>query len=164
MKDFDWSRFTKKIAIKASLPDIYAAWTQSGAIEKWFLSKAVFLDEQQEPLDPGQAYHTGCSYEWSWFLYDGAEKGTIKAANGKDALAFTFEGDCLVEVTLKEQDDYVIVELTHSNIPDTDHARQYIRLGCASGWAFYLVNLKSVYEGGLDLRNKDSRLQPMINN
>ncbi len=33
MKDFDWSRFTKKIAIKATLADIYAAWTQSGAIE-----------------------------------------------------------------------------------------------------------------------------------
>ncbi len=88
----------------------------------------------------------------------------VKEANGKDKLAFTFAGECLVEVTLKEQDGYVIVELTHSNIPDTDQARQFIRLGCASGWAFYLVNLKSVYEGGLDLRGKDERFPPMINN
>jgi hypothetical protein len=27
-----------------------------------------------------------------------------------------------------------------------------------------LVNLKSVYEGGLDLRNKDNRFKPMLNN
>jgi len=36
-------------------------------------------------------------------------------------------------------------------------------LGCASGWAFYLVNLKSIYEGGLDLRNKTPALKHMLN-
>lgn len=164
MKDFDWSRFTKKIAIKAALADIYAAWTQSGAIEKWFLSKAVYLDEQGQPIAADSACHAGDKYDWAWFLYDETEQGLVKEANGKDLFSFTFAGACLVEVKLKEQDAYVIVELTQSNIPDTDQAKQYIRLGCASGWAFYLINLKSVYEGGLDLRNKDSTLLPMINN
>lgn len=164
MKDFDWSCFTKKIAIKANLADIYNAWTRAAEIEKWFLSKAVFLDEQNKALDPQTTCHTSCSYDWSWYLYTETEQGDIREANGKDTLAFTFAGDCLVTVQLKEQDGYVLVTLTQSNIPDTDDARKNIRLGCATGWAFYLVNLKSVYEGGLDLRNKDTNLQPMVNN
>lgn len=164
MKDFNWSQFTKRIAIKAPQAELYKAWTCSAAIETWFLSKAVFYDETQQALDPDTTYRSGCTYHWTWFLYNDTEQGTIKEANGTDRLAFSFAGDCLVTVTLEQQEEYVLATLTQSNIPDTDKARQHIRLGCATGWAFYLVNLKSVYEGGLDLRNKDTRLSPMTNN
>lgn len=164
MKDFNWSQFTRQIAIKAPLEALYQAWTTAAGIETWFLSKAVFKEEHQATLDPHTPYHSGCTYDWTWFLYAETEQGTIKAANGTDRIAFSFAGDCLVEVNLEQQDDYVLVTLTQSGIPDTDEARQHIRLGCATGWSFYLVNLKSVYEGGLDLRNKDTRLKPMVNN
>lgn len=30
--------------------------------------------------------------------------------------------------------------------------------------SFFLLNLKSVYEGGIDLRNKDSNFKGMLNN
>jgi len=43
MKDFDWTSFTKRIAVKASLNDIYNAWTRSAEIEKWFLQKLTFM-------------------------------------------------------------------------------------------------------------------------
>jgi hypothetical protein len=58
----------------------------------------------------------------------------------------------------------VIVELTQKDIPTDDASKQNIRLGCHTGWSFFLVNLKSVYEGGLDLRNKDSNFKGMITN
>ncbi|WP_290970699.1 SRPBCC domain-containing protein [Flavobacterium sp.] len=99
-----------------------------------------------------------------WYLYDDAMKGKIVSANGKDQLQFTFEGNCLVDINLSEANGYTIVELRHHNIPTDDYSKQYIRLGCSNGWHFYLTNLKSVYEGGLDLRNKDGNLNPMINN
>ncbi len=69
-----------------------------------------------------------------------------------------------MEVKLREDGAYSMVELSQRNIPTDEKSNQSIRLDCSSGWAFYLVNLKSVYEGGLDLRNKDPRLTPMINN
>ncbi len=56
-----------------------------------------------------------------------------------------------------------MVELTQKNIPTDDESKQDIRLGCDSGWSFFLVNLKSIYEGGLDLRNKNADLKRMIN-
>jgi hypothetical protein len=103
----------------------------------------------------------GNSYGWFWYLYEDAMKGRITAANGKDFLQFTFEGECLVDM---EDHGYTVVDLTHHNIPTDDNSKKNIRLGCSNGWAFYLVNLKSVYEAGIDLRNKDANLSPMINN
>lgn len=164
MENFDWTSFTKKIAVKAKIQDIYNAWTKADELEKWFLEKVSFFNANQEFLGKNQNVSKDNTYEWFWYLYDEPMLGKITAANGKDQLQFTFEGSCLVDINLTETDDYTIVELRHHNIPTDDYSKQYIRLGCSNGWHFYLSNLKSVYEGGLDLRNKDSNLNPMINN
>lgn len=164
MKNFDWTRFTKKIAINAALSAIYDAWTKPVEIEKWFLSNADFTDVSGNAVDKNASIQAGNTYIWRWFLYDEVEQGKILDANGKDLIRFSFAGNCIVTVHLTEDWGYTIVELTQENIPTDDDSRRDIRLGCASGWAFYLVNLKSVYEGGLDLRNKDTNLKPMVNN
>ena len=97
-------------------------------------------------------------------MYDLEESGKVISANGKDHFAFSFAGDCVVEIRLEPVHEMVRVELTQSNIPTDDLSKREIRLGCASGWAFFLVNLKSVLEGGLDLREKDRRFtKPLLN-
>ncbi len=163
MKDFDWTSFTKKIAVKASISEIYNAWTKTDELERWFLEKAAFRSSDNL-IDPNTNATAYCTYEWLWYLYEDPMNGKITKANGKDFLQFTFEGECLVDVMLSEDQGCTVIELKHYNIPTDDNSKQFIRLGCAQGWAFYLVNLKSVYEGGIDLRNKDGGLNPMINN
>lgn len=164
MKDFDWTQFTKRIAIKAPLNVLYKAWTSSNELEKWFLKKTRFFDEKEQELGLDVPVSPKTTYLWNWFLYEETEKGEITNANGLDHLQFTFAGSCLVDVTFSREHDHTIVELKQSGIPLDDKSKQFIRLGCSSGWSFYLVNLKSVYEGGLDLRSKYERLRPMINN
>jgi len=164
MENFDWTSFTKKIAIKAKLSDIYNAWTTADGLEKWFLEKVSFFDENQKETGKDKNVSEGHTYQWFWYLYSDPMLGKIISANGKDQLQFTFEGTCLVDIKLSEENGYTLIELRHHNIPTDDNSKQYIRLGCSNGWHFYLTNLKSVYEGGLDLRNKDSNLNPMINN
>ena len=88
MKNFDWTTFTRKIAIKANLADIYNAWAKASEIEKWFLSKAGYFDANGIPVGKDKAIEKGYTYEWSWFLYDTAEHGEIKEANGKDFIQF----------------------------------------------------------------------------
>jgi hypothetical protein len=164
MTNFDWTTFTRKIAIKANLIDIYNAWTKASEIERWFLSKAIFIDTNKTQISEDKPIEKGFAYKWNWFLYDITEHGTITDTNGIDFIQFTFAGNCLVDIKLSRQDDYVIVELTQKNIPIDDNSKLGIRLGCDSGWSFFLVNLKSVYEGGIDLRNKDTSLKGMLNN
>lgn len=164
MTHFDWTTFTRKIAIKALLSDIYNAWTKQSEIEKWFLSKAIFIDSNQTSISKDKSIEKGFTYAWNWYLFDTTEHGKITDANGKDFIQFTFAGNCLVDINLSIQNEYVIVELTQKNIPTDDNSKLGIRLGCDSGWSFFLVNLKSVYEGGIDLRNKDTHLIGMLNN
>lgn len=164
MKNFNWTTFTRKIAINAPLSEIYNAWTKAADLEQWFLSKANFEDQNKNVLSKNLSAEKGARYTWNWYLFDGAEHGTITEANGKDFLQFTFAGDCLVDVQLSMHNDLVIVTLTQKNIPTDDVSKQEIRLVCSTGWSFFLLNLKSVYEGGLDLRNKDEDLKGMINN
>lgn len=163
MKNFDWSRYTKRIAIKAPLHIIYAAWTNAEELERWFLEDVKFFDENRVTGKRTPA-EKGFAYTWKWHLYEDTMGGKILDANGKDFVQFTFEGESIVEVKLTPNRDYTVVELTHKNIPLDDDSKQHVRLGCASGWTFYLINLKSIYEGGLDLRNKDKDIPIMINN
>ncbi len=164
MKNFDWTCFTKKIAVKAPMSHIYDAWTKPAEIEKWFLKTARYKDKNGIEVSMNSNVTEGMNYEWSWFLYSEIEKGSIKIANGKDHFQFTFAGQCIVDVKLTEQYEHTVVELNQTNIPTDDVSKQEIRLGCSSGWSFYMVNLKSVFQGGLDLRSKDERLRPMVNN
>ncbi len=164
MKNFNWENFTKKIAINASVTNLYNAWTVPSEIEKWFLSKAEYKNSKGEFVKRNENFKANDSYKWSWFLYDVVETGKIIEANDKDCIKFTFASSCIVEVKLTRGNDSTIVSLTQSNIPTDDNSKRGIRLGCDSGWSFFLVNLKSVYEGGIDLRNKDTNLKGMLNN
>jgi len=161
MENFDWTSFTRKIAVKAPVSEVYRAWTTVSGIEPWFLQTAAFFTADGTATTHAQK---GNTYEWTWFLYDHAEHGSITESNGVDFLQFTFAGKCLVDIQLSADGEYTIVQLTQKNIPTDDASKRDIRLGCHTGWSFYLVNLKSVLEGGADLRNKDERLAPMVNN
>ena len=164
MENFDWTSFTKRIAVRSDIRTIYDAWTKASELEKWFLEKVNFYHPDKTPFDPDKNVSEGVLYEWYWYLYKEPMEGRIMEVNGIDKLQFTFEGSCLVDVSLQQQGEYVVVTLHHHDIPLDDHAKQYVRLGCTNGWTFYLANLKAVYEGGVDLRNKEEELGPMINN
>ena len=164
MKNFDWTSFTKTIAVKADLSTVYNAWTHSAELEKWFLKKALFFNEAGAPIGKNTTVSGNNTYKWYWYLYEELMEGLITQVNGTDFIQFTFEGGCLVDVRLEVRGEYTIVTLIQHNIPTDDHTKQFVRLGCTNGWTFYLTNLKSVYEGGLDLRNKEEGLSPMLNN
>ena len=163
MKDYDWTSFRRKIAIKSDIDTLYKAWTCAAEIEKWFLSKAVFLEDGKD-IGRTSPINKGMTYQWNWYLFDGLGEGKILDANGKDHLQFTFAGNCIVDVSMTTHKDHVIVELSQKNIPTDDESKRGIRIGCDFGWFFYLLNLKSTYEGGIDLRNKDEELKGMLNN
>jgi hypothetical protein len=46
---------------------------------------------------------------------------------------------------------------------DNESGQRYFFIECGKGWTFYMTNLKSILEGGIDLRNKNERKQNVIN-
>ena len=166
---YDWSTFTKNIPVKAPAEKIYHAFATREGIESWFLRSSEYTGTDGKALPPGEMVKENDSYSWLWFGYPDEvnEKGKILKANGKDHFEFTFSGtgknDMRVAVSIREEEGERIVSLCQYNIPIDEESKTQFHIGCMEGWTFYLANLKSILEGGIDLRNKNEAIKKVIN-
>lgn len=161
---FDWSKFTVRIDVRASKEAIYEAWTSQEMLELWFLRLAEFTTPGGVVRGRFEKIQKGDTYKWLWHGYgdDTAEHGTVLEADG-DVFKFSFGKAGVCAVNVKEVEGENIVELVQSEIPTDDTGKRQFHVGCSGGWTFYLANLKSMLEGGIDLRNRNEKLKGMIN-
>jgi len=161
---YDWSKFTKRIPIDASASEIYDSWTIPAELESWFLREAKFTKADGNSRDVHSNIRPGDKYQWRWHGYadDVIEKGEILEANGKDFLRFVFGEAGIVSVRIFEEQGALILELTQENLPTDEEGKVKFHLGCSHGWNFYMTNLKSLLEGGIDLRNKNVALENVL--
>lgn len=161
----DWNRFTVRIDVNAPVEKLYAAWATRAGMEYWFLRLSEYKKPDGSLRSKDEFVQKGDSYKWLWHGWpdDTVEHGQVLDCNGSNFFKFSFgkAGNC--SVTIKREEGIHIVELVQDNIPTDEHGMQYWHLGCKTGWTFYLANMKSLYEGGIDLRNKNERLQQMLN-
>jgi uncharacterized protein YndB with AHSA1/START domain len=165
MQDYNWSTFTKRIPIKAGKEAIYNAWTTQAGLESWFLREAYFTTQDGVARNYSEQVKAGDKYKWLWHGYDDSalEQNEILEVNGTDLLKFSFSGNCIVTVRIKEEAGETICELTQQMPMDDEKEQRYFYIECGKGWSLYLLNLKSILEGGLDLRNKNVTLQNVVN-
>jgi uncharacterized protein YndB with AHSA1/START domain len=156
MIDNKWTTFKVTGDYNTDVRSLYEAWATPAGLEKWFLRKADFYTVPQRLRGPEEFIMAEDTYEWFWHGYndDTFEKGQILEANGTDFLKFTFSGGSIVSVNLVSRNGVSIVELTQENIPEESDPSKNLFVQCQIGWTFYMANLKSVIEGGIDLRNK----------
>jgi len=161
----NWSSFTKKLGVNAPIEKLYWAWSTQEGIESWFLRKAIYTKLNGATRKPEEPIQAGDEYLWHWHGFPDSvnEANKIVSANGKDQLQFYFTGNCLVTVSLESFKGQTIVSITQENIPEDQNPKTNLLVGCGEGWTFYLANLKSILEGGVDLRNKDEELTGVIN-
>ena len=162
---YNWRRFTKRIPIKASAKAIYEAWTTQQGLESWFLRLAQFTKKDGSIRSKNSHIEAGDKYKWLWFGYDDStvEEKEILAANGWDQLKFSFSGGCIVAISIKQEDGETLCELVQDMPMEDAGEQQHFFIECGKGWGFYMANLKSLLEGGLDLRNKNVNLKEVIN-
>lgn len=165
MKEYDWSRFTTRIAIDADRQTLYDAWASQRGLEHWFLRSAIFTDPDGRQKAADEPVAVGDTYLWKWEGWDDETKetGEILKCNGHDHIQFSFGEAGICTVDIKQEGKYTIVELVQSEIPTDEKGKRFYHLGCMSGWTFHLTNMKSIFEGGADLRNKDVNLRDVIN-
>lgn len=165
MEKPDWKSFTVRIPVKASAEKLFTCWATRAGMEYWFLRLSDYKDQEGKSRQPDEMVQKGDRYRWLWHGWpdETVEEGTILDTNGRDFLQFSFgkAGNCSVRII--EENDQMLVELTQDQIPDDETGRQIWHLGCKTGWTFYFANLKSLLEGGIDLRNRDENLKNVIN-
>lgn len=165
MSNFNWSRFIVRIAVNASVEKLYWCWATMQGMEYWFLRMSEYIKPDGSLRQDNEPVQTGDTYRWRWHGWgdDTTETGSIIDCNAKDFFKFSFgkAGNCTVSI--KTEGVHTVVELEQDEIPDTEEGRQMWHLGCKTGWTFYLTNLKSLLEGGIDLRNRDEALKNVVN-
>jgi hypothetical protein len=161
----DWSRFVVRINVNAPHDKLYQAWATREGMEYWFLRLSEYKKQNGTICKNNESVEKGDTYKWLWHGWsdETVEHGTILDCNGKDFFKFSFgkAGNCTV--TIKKEEGETIVELVQDNIPTNEQGMHYWHLGCKTGWTFYLANMKSLFEGGIDLRNKNEKLQQVLN-
>lgn len=167
---FDWGRFTKKIMVMAPIEKLYQAWATQDGMENWFLRSAEYLRPNAVLRYRDEPAQKGDDYSWRWHGYSDevTEYGQVLEANGSDLFSFTFQGgaknnEMSVVINLAAEHGGCLVSLTQFNIPVSEEGKRLYHLGCSEGWTFYLTNLKSVLEGGSDLRNRNLALTGVVN-
>ena len=160
----NWSEIRLRININTTIEKAYQMWATQAGLESWFLREAKAKDGQGKTKKETDAMVKGDSYSWRWhgFADDVALTGKVLDTNGKDRFQFSFSMDCPVTISIYKEQGQVIVELVEENIP-VDSGEIFTHyLSNTTGWTFNLTNLKSVLEGGLDMRNVNANLKNVI--
>ena len=123
---------------------VFEALTTPRGLVGWFLSKAD-LDAEE-----------GGRYAFDW-LGGYHMEGRLKRFEKDRRVTFSWhdrlEGGETVETSAEfrvaRRGEGTLLKLTHSGFHDPEHFAE-----CASRWGYYLTNMKSVVDHGIDLRSK----------
>jgi len=156
MTDNRWTTFKLTASFDTGVRNIYEAWATPAGLESWFLRRAEFFSIVKRQREPHEFISKEDTYSWYWHGYDDdtVEYGQVLENNGADLIKFTFSGGSIVTVDIQNKYGLTLIELTQENIPIEDDPAKNLYVQCQIGWTFYLANLKSIIEGGKDLRNK----------
>lgn len=163
MLEHNWDRFLLRIPINADKQTIFNHWITRDGLERWFLRKAEFKKPDGSARNASDLIQKDDTYEWMWHGWpdDVVERGTVVDI-GDLYMKFTFGKAGNVTVRIKEELGENILELLQDEIPTDEHSKEYYHLGCTKGWTFFMVNLKSILEGGPDMRNRKEELKNVV--
>jgi len=158
----DWTRFTRKIFIKADSGTVFEAWTKAEKITQWFIAEAQYRRADATKRAADEMIQVGDSYFWRWHQNLDIS-GKILDVIPDKKLRFTFGengdasgGNIIVTVTIHQLDGETLLELEQENMPTTEDAKLGWYLSCNMGWSFFMSNLKARLEHDVDLREYDA--------
>lgn len=147
----NWTEFRKRIFLAKPMNEVYDSWATPNKLATWFLEEAEYTLQDGSKREPEDLIQKNDHHSWKWHNWDFREEGLVLEANGKDHLAFTFGNGGNVHIHLKEVEGGTELELIQNEIPTDDQSRMNYYVGCATGWTFWLTNLKAWLEHGITL-------------
>jgi uncharacterized protein YndB with AHSA1/START domain len=157
-----WRRLVQRIDVNAPREAVFAAWATAEGLRGWMVHESALLDPEGEEREPGAVARAGDRFRNGWHTGLSGEGEVLEVRPG-EMVRFTMEEGVEVEATMEPLEvGSVMVSLvqTHDLSDEENLARM---LGFKEGWAFYLANLKSVLEGGRDLRNFTHDVEHRLN-
>jgi uncharacterized protein YndB with AHSA1/START domain len=158
--DYAWTRFELVFYYDQAIEEVFAAWATGAGLESFFIENALFTSRSSGERKPQDIIESNDTYRWEW-RHAASLDGKITGVERNRRIEFTF-GEMNVSVKLSTVGEQTELHLVQTDIPDTAHGRVFGHLNCRSCWIFFLTNLKSVLDQGIDLRVADpSRVSSM---
>ena len=153
---YDWSKFEITYYYNAHITRVFRTFTESQGLESFFIARSVYTDQQGAVRDEHEQPRAGDTYQWQ-FRQAFSVSGTISEIKQKQQFSFSF-GPMQVDVYFRVLGNQTEVHLVQSNIPDTKSGKVFGHLNCRSCWVFFMTNLTSILDYGVDLRDENPDL------
>ena len=161
-ENFNMKCFTHAIFLDAPVEKVYEyAATPSGII-KWFIGKAKYYYKDQNIRLGNDLVMKGDSFLWSWLNKDLELKGIVTEALENKSFQFTFSPLYIVTLDFYPGKERTKLTLTQQ-YQDSAVKNDFNYINCCTCWVFFLTNLKSVIENGIDLREKEVNDEMLVN-
>ncbi len=161
-ENFNWESFKRVIIVKSDIVNCYKLFATSNGIIKWFIGEAGYKDAKGNLRSESELIQKGDSYYWKWYHKNLGITGSVLEANENDYIKFTFGDAGTVRFTLKNFKERVLVELEQEVYPGKTYDK-FSHINCYACWSFFLINLKSVIENGIDLRETEAEFENLAN-
>jgi len=158
----EYKQFVQIIYVEAPMDTVYASMTTAKGMSGWGSMEVSLTAADGTEVPAGEPALPGTTFRFIWHTgHD--ETGEFLEANGSDRLRYSFGNGIEVTITLEEVEDGTVkVKLVQTQDGSAEENLK-ILLGYKEGWGFYLTNMKSVLEGGLDLRDFTHDIEHRIN-
>jgi len=161
---FDWGKFYRKVVIKSDMTRLYETISTPNGITKWFIKIAEYESSTGTGRQGSELIQSGDSYEWTWVYKNHNLKGEVLKANGLNNIEFTFGPNSTIDFLMEEHNGgNILLTLTQVTGHTDERANMFAQIDCFATWTFFLNNLKSILEGGIDLRDTNPNLEGLIN-
>lgn len=159
---FSKTKFERSVLIDIPLDEAYHYAATADGITKWFIGKADYTAPDGTSRKGDELIQKGDSYDFDWLYKDFRVKGEVLEANSRDYVKFTFGDTATFDIKLSELDDRTLFTLTQESNPDNPMNEEG-HINCYVCWTLFVLNLKSVAENGIDLREWDYDMDGLVN-
>lgn len=154
--------FSHAIYLNAPLEKVYVFAATASGIIKWFIGKAKYYYKDNNIRLGNEFARKGDSYLWTWLNKDLELKGIVTGAVENKLFQFTFSPLYLVTLEFFPENNRTKLTLTQE-YQQSAQRNDFNYINCCTCWVFFLTNLKSVIENGIDLREKEITDEMSVN-
>lgn len=149
--NFNLTEFHHSIFLQSQLNEVYYFIASADGICRWFMGKAIYTDPKGNAINTADAALKNDTFYWQWLAKELNINGRVIEAKENELFSFTFGQSFEVTISLKEQNGRVLLTL-HQKYSAGTERNDFAHINCCTCWVFFLTNLKSVLEHGIDLR------------
>ncbi len=161
-ENFNWKNFSHGTIVNMEIDIMYDAIHTSEGLEEWLVGEANFK-RNGKVLSKEDYIFTGDTYHWKWLAKDYEVKGKVLGSFPDRRIQFTFGDNFEVSIQLKSMQDSRTKVILEQRRTDGKETPDFGFLNCCVCWVFFLTNLKSTQEFGVDLRETKVREEFLVN-